>query len=150
MPVSTSQQAGPDVRAPVRIVVRPTSSGEKWWTPSGTPSTPVHTAYTSTGCRLPADIEVRKYVGSSKTGDVLVRVTPAVKNSSRTSVAASSPAGSARRLWPDSTSAAGACDSPSSVGSGVVSRPTYRLKGAGRLDGSRGWKSTSCDRSVGE
>ena len=37
-----------------------TSSGEKWCTPSATPSTPAHTAYTSTGCRLPADIAVRK------------------------------------------------------------------------------------------
>src|SRR5919204_275521 len=57
------------------------------------PSTPIHTTYTSTGCRFPADIAVRKYVRSSNADDGLVRVTPPAKNRSRARIDASSGAG---------------------------------------------------------
>src|SRR2546430_2503662 len=127
MPVSTSEQPGPGATAPLRSVVRSSSSGAKWCTPSGTPSTPAHTAYTSTGWRFPADIAVRKYVGSSNAGDALVRVTPAVKNSRRASMAAAKPAGLAgpnRALHP---AGAPAPDPPHTLGDGVALGPTYRI-----------------------
>jgi hypothetical protein len=94
MPVNTNVIGAPVAKRPSRSVVRANSSGSKWCTPSATPSTSAHTAYTSTGCRFPADIAVRKYVRSSNAGDELVRVTPAVKNSSRANVLAPRSAGS--------------------------------------------------------
>ena len=124
MPVNTNVHCAPRAATPSRSVVRPNSSGAKWCTPSATPSTPAQATYTSTGCRFPADIAVRKYVRSSNAADGLVRVTPPVKNSSRASAVASSGTGAGGRPRPDSTSAARAPDSPMSRGSGIGSRPT--------------------------